>query len=50
MLQTLATNKNLTLSVVKEYVGRCLADESAALAQDQVPAHLNLSSPPPPAT
>jgi hypothetical protein len=50
VLQTLATNKNLTLSVVKEYVGRCLADESAALAQDQVPAHLNLFSPPPSAT
>jgi hypothetical protein len=37
VLQTLATNKNLTLSVVKEYVGRCLAEDSAALAEDQVP-------------
>jgi hypothetical protein len=36
VLQTLASNQNLTLAVVKQYVGRCLAEDSAALAEDQV--------------
>lgn len=48
VLQTLATNKNLTLSVVKEYVGRCLADDSAALADDQVPPSPRPPAPSPP--